>query len=158
MFTMHLSRIALLAVAGAAETECRVATDGEGCGTVGLSFFLRGHDPDTIEAAAREIRIVPIPPGKDVTVFTAGVESIQQWWQSLAGLQSRLTAATTAEMAKDLAREIFSVKLTCALAGFMLVLSGLIVIDAARRWVVILGGQSKAAVELAPAADSGGRT
>jgi hypothetical protein len=62
-----------LAVAGAAETECRVATDGLGGGTVGLSFFLRGHDPDPIEPAARDIRIIPIPPGKDVTVFTAGV-------------------------------------------------------------------------------------
>jgi hypothetical protein len=62
-----------MAVAGAAETECRVTTDGRGSGTVGLSFFLRGHDPDPIEPTARDIRIIPIPAGKDVTVFTAGV-------------------------------------------------------------------------------------
>jgi hypothetical protein len=62
-----------MAVAGAAETECRVATDGHGNGTVGLSFFLRGYDTDPIEPAARDIRIIPIPAGKDVTVFTAGV-------------------------------------------------------------------------------------
>ena len=62
-----------MAVGGAAETECRVATSGEGTGTVGLSFFLRGHDTDPIEPAARDIRIIPIPTGKDITVFTAGV-------------------------------------------------------------------------------------
>jgi carbon starvation protein CstA len=120
---------------------------------VGTTYLLL-HSPRRVYALCTAIPLLFVV----ATVFTAGVESIQQWWQSLAGLQSRLTEATTAEMAKDLAREIFSVKLTCALAGFMLVLSGLIVIDAARRWVVILGGQSKAAVELAPAADSGGRT
>lgn len=62
-----------LAVAGAAETECRVSTSGEGTGTVGLSFFMRGCDTDPIEPAMRDIRIIPIPPGKDITVFTAGV-------------------------------------------------------------------------------------
>ena len=67
-----------LASGAPAETECRVATTGRinsapGTGTVGLSFYLRGNDADMIEQANREIRFVPIPAGKDVTVFTAGV-------------------------------------------------------------------------------------
>ncbi|MDB5324923.1 MAG: hypothetical protein JWM57_492 [Phycisphaerales bacterium] len=62
-----------LAAAGAAETECRVATDGRGSGTAGLSFSFRKLEIDPIEPSPREIRFVPIPPGKDMTVFTAGV-------------------------------------------------------------------------------------
>ncbi len=62
-----------IAVAAPAETECRVATSGTGSGTVGLSFFMRGLDVDPIEQANREIRFVPIPVGKDMTVFTASV-------------------------------------------------------------------------------------
>ena len=60
-----------MAVSAAAETECRVSTNGEGSGNVGLSFFVRGNDTDPVEPAIREIRYIPIPPGKDLTVFTA---------------------------------------------------------------------------------------
>ena len=67
-----------IAVTAPAETECRVATTGPidggpGSGSVGLSFFLRGHDTDPIEQADREIRFTPIPPAKDITVFTASL-------------------------------------------------------------------------------------
>jgi Family of unknown function (DUF5696) len=62
-----------MATESPAETECRVATDGRGNGDVGLSFFLRGRDVDPVEPADREIRFIVIPPGKDITVFTAGV-------------------------------------------------------------------------------------
>jgi len=59
-----------------------------------------------------------------VTVFTAGVQSIQMWWSSLAKMQS--------------AGEIFLVKLACVLAVIMLLLSSVIVLDGIRRWFVIL--------------------
>jgi hypothetical protein len=65
--------LAAIAVCGAAETECRLTTAAQGTGTVGLSFFLRGHDTDPVEPTTREIRMTPIPVGKDITVFTAAV-------------------------------------------------------------------------------------
>ena len=62
----------ILAAQGAAETECRVATDGTG-GSVGFSFYFRGTDVDPVELSPREIRFTPIPPARDITVFTADV-------------------------------------------------------------------------------------
>jgi carbon starvation protein len=62
-----------------------------------------------------------------VTVFTAGVESIQSWWNLLSN--------------PDLpADQVFSYKLMCVLASVMLVLTGLIVIEAVRRWYLLLAG------------------
>jgi carbon starvation protein len=60
-----------------------------------------------------------------VTVFTAGVESIQTWMGQLGkvGLSPELA---------------FSYKLMCLLAGVMLVLTGIIVIEAGRRWYLLL--------------------
>jgi carbon starvation protein len=69
-----------------------------------------------------------------VTVFTAGVQSIQMWWEK---------PGTTST-------EIFLTKLACALASVMLFLSAIIVIDAARRWYVILNGVA-ASPAVAPA-------
>ena len=65
--------MAAVAVAGAAETECRVNTDGAGNGSVGLSFFWRSHDVAPVEQSPRTIRFHPIPAGADVTVFTAEI-------------------------------------------------------------------------------------
>jgi carbon starvation protein len=62
-----------------------------------------------------------------VTVFTAGIQSIQMWWEALGKL----------DPAKD-AGNIFLVKLACLLASVMLFLSAIITIDAVRRWVSIL--------------------
>jgi carbon starvation protein len=74
-----------------------------------------------------------------VTVFTAGVESIRQWLHELEPLKEQLAdAALTASQLNDIGMKIFSTKLTCALAGVMLVLSALIVVDALRRWYVLL--------------------
>jgi carbon starvation protein len=61
-----------------------------------------------------------------VTVFTAGIQSIQLWLEELAALPETATAAA------------FSLKLNCTLAGTMLVLSALIAVDAARRWYTLL--------------------
>ena len=74
-----------------------------------------------------------------LTVFTAGIQSIQSWWQELA--TPGITAA-----------DVFSVKLMCVLAGTMLVLTGLITLDAMRRWVLILRGAPQGVAELQPAA------
>lgn len=75
------------------------------------------------------------------TVFTAGIESIQQWLGELAkwklALEDPSLAATKVE---EIGLKVFSIKLTCAMAGSMLVLSALIVIDAVRRWWVLLSG------------------
>ncbi|MDB5325249.1 MAG: hypothetical protein JWM57_818 [Phycisphaerales bacterium] len=62
-----------MAAAGAAETECRVSTDGRGNGTVGLSFWFRNLDIDPVEQSPREIRFALVPPRQDITGFTAGV-------------------------------------------------------------------------------------
>ena len=60
-----------------------------------------------------------------VTVFTAGVESIQSWWNQVSN--------------PDLpAADVFSYKLMCVLASVMLVLDGLIVIESVRRWYLLL--------------------
>ena len=74
------------------------------------------------------------------TVFTAGVESIGSWWSELAD-----PAITSAEA--------FHVRLLCILTGTMLILSAVIVADAARRWYMLLArGVSRPELELAPGA------
>jgi carbon starvation protein len=67
-----------------------------------------------------------------VTVFTAGIESILLWLQELA-----LNSKTS--------QEIFSLKLNITLAGTMLLLSGIIAVDACRRWFLLLTRANKAA-------------
>jgi len=69
-----------------------------------------------------------------VTVFTAGVQSIQMWWEK---------PGTTST-------EIFLTKLACVLASIMLFLSAIIVIDAVRRWYGLLNGVA-ASPAVAPA-------
>ena len=78
-----------------------------------------------------------------VTVFAAGVQSIQKWWLELG------TAGITPAQA-------MSVKTVSLLAAVMLLLSAVITIDAVRRWVLILSRARSVAVELKPAADVGG--
>lgn len=58
-----------------------------------------------------------------VTVFTAGVMSIQSWW---------------ADLTKVPASEVFLLKLACLIGSAMLLLSALIVINAIWRWYEIL--------------------
>ncbi|MHB8956470.1 MAG: carbon starvation CstA family protein [Pirellulaceae bacterium] len=61
-----------------------------------------------------------------VTVFTAGVQSIQTWWAQ-TGLNSK---------------ELFLMRLACFLAAVMLMLSAIIVADSLRRWYGLLTGQA----------------
>ncbi len=60
-----------LATAGAADTECRVETDGEGGGQVGFAFSLRQFWPDPVDPAPRAIRYAPIASGQDLVIATA---------------------------------------------------------------------------------------
>ena len=57
-----------------------------------------------------------------MTTFTAGVQSIQMWWQKPE------TDPT----------QIFLVKLACLLAAIMLTLTVIITLDTVRRWYVLL--------------------
>lgn len=63
------------------------------------------------------------------TVFTAGVQSIHTWWQKPE------TNPTDA----------FLMRLACVLASIMLILSAVVVIDAVRRWYVLLNGKAVSA-------------
>ena len=53
--------------------------------------------------------------------------------------------------AADIGTKIFSVRLTCGIAAVMLLLSGVIVIDAARRWYVLLSSGATQAETNLPA-------
>jgi carbon starvation protein len=71
-----------------------------------------------------------------VTVMVAGWQSIQGWWA--AGISADTPTAAA-----------FQFKLMCVLAGSMLFLTGIIAIDAMRRWVQILRGPADTAGEVA---------
>ena len=71
-----------------------------------------------------------------VTVFTAGVQSVQGWWAELS--QPGITAS-----------HAFYVKLMCVLASTMLVLTAVITVDGIRCWYATLRGPARGAVELA---------
>lgn len=60
-----------LAVSGAAETECHVATDGRGGGSVGFGLSFRQFWPDPVEKEIRVIRYIPVPAGADMVHFAA---------------------------------------------------------------------------------------
>ncbi|MEI6082857.1 MAG: carbon starvation protein A [Verrucomicrobiota bacterium] len=60
-----------------------------------------------------------------VTVLTAGIQSVHQWWGQIA------TAP---------ANEVFMLRLTCVLASIMQVLTVIIALDAMRVWVKSLTG------------------
>lgn len=88
------------------------------------------------------------------TVFTAGVQSIQRWWGELGTLSQKLAdSSLAADAVRELTLKMYSTKLTCVLAGVMLLLSALVVIDAIRRWVVLLSSP-KEAVEVMPAVEA----
>lgn len=100
---------------------------------VGTTYLLT-HAPRRAYALCTGLPLVFVI----VTVFTAGIQSIQLWLQELALPET--TAATA-----------FSLKLNCTLAGVMLVLSAVIAVGAARRWYVLLANRVPRA-EAQPAA------
>jgi carbon starvation protein len=90
--------------------------------TVGTTYLLN-HAPRRAYALCTGVPLAFVV----ATVFTAGVQSIGMWWQAQAGLDA----------VRD-RQEIFLMKLACVLAGIMLALSAMILLDAVRRWCVIL--------------------
>jgi carbon starvation protein len=68
-----------------------------------------------------------------VTVFTAGVESIQMWW-----LKEEASAT-----------DAFLMKLACLLGTLLLGLTAIITVDAARSWYRALNGKPKEQAEVA---------
>jgi len=60
-----------IAVRGAEETECHVATDGKGSGVVGFGMSLRQFWPDPVELRTREIRYCPLAAAADLVHFVA---------------------------------------------------------------------------------------
>jgi carbon starvation protein len=101
---------------------------------VGTTYLLT-RAPKRIYALATGIPLVFVV----ITVFIAGVMSIQNWQHTLADLQLKLSSGgLSALMAEELGKEAFSLRLMCLLAGVMLVLSALIIVDAVRRWRQIL--------------------
>ena len=101
---------------------------------VGTTYLLV-HAPKRVYALCTAVPMVFVVG----TVFTAGVQSIQQWLGELAILNLQLAApALSAAEVQQLGMKIFSIQLTCVMAGIMLILSGLIVVDVLRRWYVLL--------------------
>jgi carbon starvation protein len=108
---------------------------------VGTTYLLL-HAPKRVYALCTALPMIFVV----VTVFTAGVESIHQWWNELAMLNLQLTdAVLPAKQLQEIGLKAFSIKLTCVMAAVMLVLSALIVIDALRRWYVLLRSPRKSA-------------
>jgi carbon starvation protein len=95
---------------------------------VGTTYLL-AHAPKRIYALTTAIPLVFVV----VTVFTAGIESIINWWNQVGDAWLKLSA-------DPLAMVKIPELLSCLLAAIVLLLSALIVLAALRRWVVMLGG------------------
>ena len=83
---------------------------------VGTTYLLK-HSPKRIYALCTAIPLAFVV----VTVFTAGVESIQRWW-----LESNLSTTDPPQ--------VFYVRLMCVLATIMLALTAVITVDSLRVW------------------------
>ncbi len=106
---------------------------------VGTTYLLL-HAPKRIYALCTFLPLLFVV----ATVFTAGVESIQQWLGELAALRLQLESLGGATAGvEQIALKVFSIKLTCAIAAIMLALSALIVADAFRRWYGLLFGAQR---------------
>ena len=110
---------------------------------VGTTYLLK-CSPKRIYALCTGIPFVFVV----ATVFTAGVLSIQSWSAELADLQSQLASlAGESQGVQELATKVFSLKLMRMLAGIMLVLSAVIIVDAVRKWYGILASEPQPAVQ-----------
>jgi carbon starvation protein len=108
---------------------------------VGTTYLLK-CSPKRIYALCTGIPLVFVV----ATVFTAGVMSIQMWSVDLARCQAELASLTLgSEDAAKLPGEVSSLQLMRVLAGVMLALSALIMVDAVRKWHGILFGPQQAA-------------
>ncbi len=87
---------------------------------LGTSYLL-AHSPRRSYALATAVPLVFVV----VTVFTAGVQSILSWLRDVANPALDPAAA-------------FNLKLLCVLTGIMLILSGLVLVQAVRNWYALL--------------------
>ena len=101
---------------------------------VGTTYLL-AHAPKRIYALTTAIPLVFVV----VTVFTAGIESIINWWNQVGDAWLKLSADPLAMVKTP---ELLS----CLLAGIVLLLSALIVLAALRRWVIMLGEKQERTV------------
>lgn len=109
---------------------------------VGTTYIL-SKSPKRVYALCTFIPFI----GVLVTVFVAGVLSIQGWWNEIARIPSGPGQST----------QVFLRELMCCLTVGLLTLTILITVDAARRWRAILaqpatarGPKAAAAVEVVP--------
>ncbi|MCY3020140.1 MAG: carbon starvation protein A, partial [Planctomycetota bacterium] len=95
--------------------------------------YLLLHAPKRVYALLTAVPFVFLV----VTVFAAGVISLQQWWGEIGKLQAKMATLEGAELtAAD--RQLFMWRLVCVLAVIMLALVAVVVVDAVRRWYQIL--------------------
>ncbi len=117
--------------------------------TIGLAVgttYLLLHAPKRAYALCTAIPFVFVV----ASVFAAGIMSIGLWWQEIGTLKVQLASlGLSAETADGLRLQVFSVKLTCAMAAAMLALSAIVVVDALRRWYLLLRAPLPKGVELA---------
>ncbi|MCE5302446.1 MAG: carbon starvation protein A [Planctomycetaceae bacterium] len=103
---------------------------------IGTTYLLQ-NAPKRVYALCTAIPLVFVV----ATVFTAGIESIQTWRHEASLLVEQLAhPGAAAAQLSDLGAKLFSVRLTYGIAIMMLALSGLIVVDALRRWGMMLWG------------------
>jgi carbon starvation protein len=95
---------------------------------IGTTYLLK-HSPKRIYALCTALPLAFAL----VTVFTAGVQSIDMWWRK--------------EEAN--ATDAFLLKLACGLGALMLVLTAIIAVDAARSWIRVLSSKPKEPAEVA---------
>jgi hypothetical protein len=123
--------LAAVAVAGAADTECRLATDGRGNGQVGMAFRFRGLWRDPVDFARREIRFAPVPsPGRTDLFIAKRVR--RHVLEDLGKLRLRDRAAESPEVAYVLGA--YTVK------AFFAVQSG---VRQVQPWVRVSGDEAK---------------
>jgi carbon starvation protein len=117
--------------------------------TIGLAVgttYLLLHAPKRVYALCTAIPFALVV----ASVFAAGILSIGMWWQEIGLLKDQLASpGLLAKAAEDLRLQVFSVKLTCVMAAAMLALSAIVVVDALRRWYLLLRGPSPRGLELA---------
>ena len=102
---------------------------------IGTTYLLR-HAPRRAHALLTGLPLLFII----VTVLTAGSQSVAGWWRvEIPGLRAQLHApGLAAAAAETLRQQVFNLRLTSLLACIMLALTVIIVLDAVRRWRVLL--------------------
>jgi carbon starvation protein len=113
---------------------------------VGTTYLLL-HAPKRIYALLTAIPFVFLV----VTVFAAGIMSLQQWWGEMGALQVKMATMNEAALAAA-DKQLFMWRLVCGLAVIMLTLVAVVLVDSLRRWWQILSTPAPAVAALEPSA------